>query len=61
MRPTVLGDDAREAGARALVLTHLLPGEDPLAAAARAGERYDGPIEVARPGLVIEVGSARPR
>jgi ribonuclease BN (tRNA processing enzyme) len=55
------GDDAREAGARALVLTHLLPGEDPAAAMARAAERYDGPIEVARPGLVIEVGGDRPR
>ncbi len=55
------GGDAREAGVRALVLTHLLPGEDPVAAAARAGERYDGPIEVARPGLVVEIGSARPR
>lgn len=55
------GDDAREAGVRALVLTHLLPGEDPVAAAARAAERFEGPIEVAHPGLVIEVGGDRPR
>lgn len=55
------GDDAREAGARMLVLTHLLPSEDPAAAAARAAERFAGPIQVARPGLVIEVGRSGPR
>ena len=55
------GNDAHAAGVGALVLTHLLPGEDPESAAARAGERYDGPIDVARPGLVIEVGGDRPR
>jgi len=54
------GDDAREAGVRTLVLTHLLPGEDPVAARRRAGERFAGPIEVARPGLVVEVGAGRP-
>jgi ribonuclease BN (tRNA processing enzyme) len=55
------GDDAHAAGVGTLVLTHLLPGEDPESAAARAGERYSGPIHVARPGLVIEVGGDRPR
>jgi ribonuclease BN (tRNA processing enzyme) len=51
------GDDARDAGVRTLVLTHLLPGEDPAAAADRARARYPGPVEVARPGLVVEVGA----
>jgi len=54
------GDDAREAGARSLVLTHLLPGEDPEAARDRARARFSGPVEVARPGLVVEVGGVRP-
>ncbi len=54
------GDDAREAGVGVLVLTHLLPGEDPATARDRAAARFDGPIEVARPGLVIEVGAGRP-
>jgi len=54
------GDDAREAGVGTLVLTHLLPGEDPVAARDLAATRFSGPIEVARPGLVIEVGHDRP-
>ncbi|MGH3345769.1 MAG: MBL fold metallo-hydrolase [Nocardioides sp.] len=53
------GDDAREAGVGALVLTHLIPGEDPAAARDRATARFAGPIEVARPGLVVEVGAGR--
>lgn len=55
------GDDARAAGVRMLVLTHLLPGQDPEAARERAAARFDGPIEVARPGLVVEVGVGRPQ
>jgi ribonuclease BN (tRNA processing enzyme) len=55
------GDDARQSGARSLVLTHLIPGEDPQAARERAASRFDGPIAVARPGLVIEVGAGRPQ
>ncbi len=54
------GDDARQAGVGMLVLTHLLPGEDPVAARDRAAARFPGPIDVARPGLVIEVGRAGP-
>lgn len=54
------GDDAREADVGTLLLTHLLPGEDEAAARDRAAERFAGPIEVARPGLVVEVGTGRP-
>jgi ribonuclease BN (tRNA processing enzyme) len=45
------GQTAAAAGARRLLLTHLLPGTDPDAAlgAARAG--YDGDVSVAAPGL----------
>ena len=50
------GDDARVADVAMLVLTHLLPGEDRAAARDRASARFAGPVEVARPGLVIEVG-----
>jgi ribonuclease BN (tRNA processing enzyme) len=48
------GREAAAAGAGRLVLTHLWPGTEPdrSLAAARAG--YAGPIEVARPDLVIE-------
>ena len=49
-------DDAREAGVACLVLTHLLPGEDPAAAEERAVARFSGRVEVARPGLQVEVG-----
>ena len=38
---------AADAGARALLLTHLAPGTDPARRAAEAAEAYDGPVEVA--------------
>jgi ribonuclease BN (tRNA processing enzyme) len=53
---------ARDAGAAAaraevgrLVLTHLLPGTDPLAAIQCARESFRGEIDVARPGLVLDL------
>jgi ribonuclease BN (tRNA processing enzyme) len=46
------GRQAREAGARHLLLTHLWPGTDHAAAVARAAAEYAGPIGVAVPGLV---------
>jgi ribonuclease BN (tRNA processing enzyme) len=49
------GADAALAGARRLVLTHLMDGSDPDASVRAAREAYRGPIEVARPGLVIEL------
>jgi ribonuclease BN (tRNA processing enzyme) len=50
------GADAARAGARRLVLTHLMDGSDPEAAVRAARESYAGPLEVARPGLVIDLG-----
>ncbi len=50
------GQLAAAAGVRQLVLTHLQPGTDAAATERAARESYDGPLEVARPGLVLEVG-----
>jgi len=50
------GASAARAGARRLVLTHLLPGSDPEPAIHAAREVYGGPIEVARPGLIVGLG-----
>lgn len=44
---------AQGAGAKALLLTHLWPGTDPDAAFAAAAETFDGPVEVATPGLIM--------
>jgi ribonuclease BN (tRNA processing enzyme) len=49
------GEAAALAGARALVLTHLPAWTDPDVVLAEAKEVYDGPVEVARPGMVLEV------
>jgi ribonuclease Z len=48
---------ARAAGARHLVLTHLSNGVDPQDLARRAGTAagYDGPVTVARDGMVLTV------
>jgi ribonuclease BN (tRNA processing enzyme) len=50
------GGYAARAGARRLLLTHLWPGSDPDAAVRAARESYPGPIDVARPGLMIDLG-----
>ena len=46
---------AARAGARRLLLTHLMPGADPDALARRAAEHFPGPVDVAREGLVVSV------
>ena len=43
------------AGVGRLVLTHLWPGTEPDAASQTARRRYDGPIDVATPGLIVDV------
>lgn len=48
------GRAARLAGAKKLVLTHIPPYGDPAAALSAARAEFDGPIELARPGMVIE-------
>jgi ribonuclease BN (tRNA processing enzyme) len=47
------GAAAQTAEAKALLLTHLWPGTDPDAAFAAAAETFDGPVEVATPGLIM--------
>ncbi len=46
---------AAEAGARRLMLTHLMPGTDPSAALAAARQAYDGEISVATAGLALDI------
>ena len=45
---------AEDAGVRHLVLTHLIPGSDPVAHRDEAAGAYGGPVDVARPGSVFE-------
>lgn len=52
---TDAGRQAAEAGVGRLVLTHLMPATDPDAAVAAARGSFAGPIDVARPGLVIDL------
>jgi ribonuclease BN (tRNA processing enzyme) len=49
------GRQAAEAGARHLLLTHLMPGTDPAAATAAARYGYDGDASVAAAGLVVDL------
>jgi ribonuclease BN (tRNA processing enzyme) len=48
-----VGRQAAAAAARHLVLAHLFPTTDPAAALAAARSSYDGPVDVAVPGLTI--------
>ncbi|HEX9527827.1 MAG TPA: MBL fold metallo-hydrolase [Streptosporangiaceae bacterium] len=50
-----VAQQAADASARRLLLTHLLPGTDPAAARAAAGDRYGGEIGVATADLVIDL------
>jgi ribonuclease BN (tRNA processing enzyme) len=50
------GADAARAGARRLLLTHLMPGSAPEPFVRAAREAYGGPIDVAMPGQVIDLG-----
>jgi ribonuclease BN (tRNA processing enzyme) len=50
------GQQAAQAGAGHLTLTHLLPGTDHRAARAAAGASYDGEVSVATAGLVLDLG-----
>jgi ribonuclease BN (tRNA processing enzyme) len=49
------GHQAREAGARQLVLTHLWPGTEAAAAEAAARDTFDREVGVATPGLVFDL------
>ena len=49
------GEAAREAGAQQLVLTHIPPWNDPARTLAEAAKAYEGPTELARPGLTYHL------
>ena len=49
------GDHDARAGAKRLLLTHLMPWADPEAMLAEAREAYDGPLEVVRSGAAYDV------
>ena len=44
------------AGARSLLLTHIPPWNDPSRTLAEATPAFGGPIQLARTGLVLEIG-----
>ncbi|HKE51435.1 MAG TPA: MBL fold metallo-hydrolase, partial [Actinomycetes bacterium] len=46
---------ASRAGARSLLLTHVPPWNDPERTLAEATPAFRGPIQLARPGLVVEI------
>jgi ribonuclease BN (tRNA processing enzyme) len=50
------GEVASTAGADHLVLTHLTPELDHRISIREAAETFDGPIDIAVPGMVLEVG-----
>jgi ribonuclease BN (tRNA processing enzyme) len=52
---TEAGQHAAAAGVARLLLTHLTPGTDQTAAQRSAAQAFDGPIDVARCGLVVEL------
>jgi ribonuclease BN (tRNA processing enzyme) len=49
------GRAAQRGGARRLVLTHLVAWNDPSASLAEATGVYDGPVDIARPGMVVDL------
>ena len=49
------GRQATQAGVRHLLLTHLWPGTDAVAARAAAHDEYDGKIGVATADLVLDL------
>jgi ribonuclease BN (tRNA processing enzyme) len=49
------GEQAARAGAHRLLLTHLMPGTDPQQALAAAAQTYPGPIDIATPGLLLDL------
>jgi ribonuclease BN (tRNA processing enzyme) len=49
------GEAAAVAGAARLLLTHLLPGADPHEARREAESAYGAAVDVAHPGLVVEL------
>ncbi|MCL2424012.1 MAG: MBL fold metallo-hydrolase [Micrococcales bacterium] len=46
---------ARSGGARRVLLTHIAPWDDPHQALADARKSYDGPVDLAAPGMLVVV------
>lgn len=51
------GQQAASAGVGRLMLTHLWPDDDPDDAVRAASTEYAGPLQVARPGVEVELGA----
>lgn len=49
------GAAAQRGGSRRLLLTHLVAWNDPAVSLAEARSTYDGPVDLARPGTVVEL------
>lgn len=49
------GQNAAAAGVRRLLLTHLMPGIDPVAAVTAAADGYDGELGAATAGLTVDL------
>jgi Metal-dependent hydrolases of the beta-lactamase superfamily III len=49
------GECAEQAGAGRLILTHIPPWNDPQRSLAEAASAYHGPIDLAQPGLAMDV------
>ena len=52
---TQAAQHATEAGAKRLVLTHILPTLDPAVSLVEAAAAFDGPIELAQDGVTLKV------
>jgi ribonuclease BN (tRNA processing enzyme) len=50
------GEHAARADVRRLVLTHLPPGADPSATRAAARRTYSADLDIATPGMTIDLG-----
>ena len=49
------GEHATKAGAKRLMLTHIVPTLDPMVSVAEASEVFDGPVSAADEGSVVEI------
>jgi ribonuclease BN (tRNA processing enzyme) len=49
------GAAAARGGSRRLLLTHLVAWNDPAASLAEATAAYAGPVDLARPGLTVDL------
>ena len=55
MRPEA-GQHAARAGAGRLIVTHLAPDIDPAQSLAEAAGTFSGPVSLATPGQVLDLG-----